>query len=43
MQDKKLDVVDSFCYFGDTIGAGRGCEMEIKLTDNIPVCVPKTT
>ena len=22
MQDKKLDVVDSFCYLGDTIGAG---------------------
>ena len=28
MQDKKLDVVDSFCYLGDTIGAGCGCDFE---------------
>ena len=24
-QDIKLDVVDSFCYLGDTMGAGGGC------------------
>ena len=25
VQDKELDVVDSFCCLGDTIGAGGGC------------------
>ena len=29
MQDKKLDVVDSFFYFGDTIGAGGGCDLSV--------------
>ena len=29
MQDKKLDVVDSFCYLGDTIGAGGGCDLSV--------------
>ena len=29
MQDKKLDVVDSFCYLGDTIGAGGGCVLSV--------------
>ena len=29
VQDKKLDVVDSFCYPGDTIGAGDGCDLSI--------------
>ena len=29
MQDKKLDVVDSFCYLGDTIGAGGGCNLSV--------------
>ena len=29
MQDKKLDVVDSFCYLGDTIGAGSGCDLSV--------------
>ena len=24
---KKMDVVDSFCYLGDTIGAGGGCDL----------------
>ena len=28
-QDKNLDVVDSFCYLGDTIGAGGGCGLSI--------------
>ena len=26
---KKLDVVDSFCYLGDTIGAGGGCDLSV--------------
>ena len=29
MQDKKLDVVDSFCYLGDTIGAGGHCDLSV--------------
>ena len=29
MQDKKLDVVDSFRYLGDTIGAGGGCDLSV--------------
>ena len=29
MQDKKLDVLDSFCYLGDTIGAGGGCDSSV--------------
>ena len=29
VQDKKLDVVDSFCYLGDTIGAGGGCDLSV--------------
>ena len=29
MQDKKLDVVDSFCYLGDTTGAGGGCDLSV--------------
>ena len=29
MQDKKLDVVDSFCYLGDTIDAGGGCDLSV--------------
>ena len=29
MQDKKLDVVDSFCYLGDTISAGGGCDLSV--------------
>ena len=29
MQDKKLDVVDSFCYLGDKIGAGGGCDLSV--------------
>ena len=29
MQDKKLDVVDSFCYLGDTIGAGGGSDLSV--------------
>ena len=29
MQDKKLDFVDSFCYLGDTIGAGGGCDLSV--------------
>ena len=29
MQDKKLDVVYSFCYLGDTIGAGGGCDLSV--------------
>ena len=29
MRDKKLDVVDSFCYLGDTIGAGGGCDLSV--------------
>ena len=29
VQDKKLDVVDSFCYLGDTIGAGGSCDLSI--------------
>ena len=28
-QDKKLDVVDSFCYLGDTIIAGVGCDLSV--------------
>ena len=28
-QDKKLDVVDSFCYLGDTISAGVGCDLSV--------------
>ena len=26
---KKLDVADSFCYLGDTIGAGGGCDLSV--------------
>ena len=29
VEDKKLDVVDSFCYLGDTIGAGGGCNLSV--------------
>ena len=29
MQDKKLDVVDSSCYLGDTIGAGGRCDLSV--------------
>ena len=29
VQDKKLDVVDSFCYLGDTIGAGGSCDLSV--------------
>ena len=29
VQDKKLDVVDSFCYLGDMIGAGGGCDLSV--------------
>ena len=29
VQDKKLDVVDSFCYLGDTIGAGGACDLSV--------------
>ena len=29
VQDKKLDVVDSFCYLGDTIGAGGDCDLSV--------------
>ena len=29
MQDKKLHVVDSFCYLGDTIGASGGCNLSV--------------
>ena len=29
VQDKNLDVVDSFCYLGDTIGAGGGCDLSV--------------
>ena len=29
MQDKKLDVVDSFCYLGDMVGAGGGCDLSV--------------
>ena len=29
VQDKKLDGVDSFCYLGDTIGAGGGCDLSV--------------
>ena len=29
VQDKKLDVVDSFCYLGDTICAGGGCDSSV--------------
>ena len=29
MQDKKFDVVDSFCYLGDTISAGGGCDLSV--------------
>ena len=29
MQDKKVDVVDSFCHLGDTIGAGGGCDLSV--------------
>ena len=35
MQDKKLDVVDSFCYLGDTIGAGGGCDLSVITTYSI--------
>jgi hypothetical protein len=27
--DSELDMVDQFCYLGDTIGAGGGCELSI--------------
>ena len=30
-QDRKLDVVDSFCYLGDTIGAGGGCDLRVTM------------
>ena len=26
---KKLDVADSFCYLGGTIGAGGGCDLSV--------------
>ena len=29
MQDEKLDVVDSFCYLGDKIGAGGDCDLSV--------------
>ena len=29
VQDKKLDVVDSFCYLGDRIGTGSGCDFSV--------------
>ena len=29
VQDKKLDLVDSFCYLGDTIGAGGCCDLSV--------------
>ena len=29
VHDKKLDVVDLFCYLGDTIGAGGGCDRSV--------------
>ena len=35
MQDKKLDVVDSFCYLGDTIGAGRWLRFECYYKNSI--------
>ena len=28
-QDKKLDIADSSCYLGDTIGAGGGCDFSV--------------
>ena len=28
-QDKKLDLIDSFCYLGDTISAGGGCDLSV--------------
>ena len=27
--DNNLDIGDSFCYLGDTIGAGGGCDLSI--------------
>ena len=30
-QDKTLNVVDSFCYLGDTIGVGGGCDLSVIL------------
>ena len=35
MQDKKLDVVDSFCYLGDTIGAGGWLRFECYYKNSI--------
>ena len=29
VQDKKLDVVDSFCYLGRTISAAGGCDLSV--------------
>ena len=29
IQDKKLDVIDSFFYLGDMIGAGGGCDLSV--------------
>ena len=29
VQDKKLDVADSFCYLEDTIGSGDGCYLNV--------------
>ena len=29
VQGKELGVVDSFCYLGDTIGAGSGCDLSV--------------
>ena len=28
-EENKLDVVDSFCYLGDMVGAGGGCELGV--------------
>ena len=27
--DNNLDIINSFCYLGDTIGAGGGCDLNI--------------
>ena len=34
---KKVNVVDSFCYLGDTIGAGGGCDFECYYKNSICV------
>ena len=39
VQDKKLYVVDSFCYFGDTIGAGGGCNLRVESYYKNSICV----